>query len=89
VSRPVRARPDRHPVEAKVKTSTGTALVAAFIADWVLHRWPWLADESHALQAVIIAVVSAVATFLAGYATHHTHRPAAPPPPTSPLSSKY
>lgn len=65
------------PVEAKVKTSTWSTLIASVLLANVnaVQESPGILDPLPGwVQFLIIATIPPVATFLSGYATHHTAR---------------
>lgn len=61
-------------VETKVKASSGTALVAAFVVALIVHQLPFLAGTSELLQDTIVGVLAGGAAFGAGWAAKHTPR---------------
>lgn len=64
------------PIETKVKAATAAAAIAAFITGWIVLKVPALAGLNDAIEAVLLGVVTAIFTAVAGWWAKHTPRPA-------------
>lgn len=68
------------PVERKVAAASWTTLVAGFVVSWIVTTVPGLSSLAGPLQAVIVAALTTVATFVAAWLAKHTPRPGDNPP---------
>ena len=59
------------PVARKVKATTFTALVTAFIVGWVLQAFPNMSGLGEALTSFVGAMVTALFAFAVGWVTKH------------------
>jgi hypothetical protein len=62
-------------IETKVTAASFAALVTGLIVNLILSRWPVLKDLNEYLTGIIMAVITAGLTFLAGWWAKHTPRP--------------
>lgn len=72
------------PIEAKVKAAGWASLVAGFIVTWLVGVVPGLSSLGPFLQAVLVAVLTGFAAFVAGWLARHTPRPSDNPPAPEP-----
>ena len=70
-------------VETKVKASTGAAALSG-LAMWALGRYVFRGVVPDVVASWVEAIVPALVTFGAGYLARHTNRPAAEPAPPAP-----
>lgn len=73
------------PVETKVTVATITAFLTPLALGLLLRAFPDLTPLSEPISTLILAIVTAVATFVMAYRAKHTYRdmpPSSTPPPS-------